>query len=164
MFRDVPAENYTEMKHLDTRSYRDIKPENGTSYPEATEFWIKEFNRVEEDSVKVGGSYKEVKANSDGQKEEVHHMPADCASDLKTIDGPAIKMLKEDHRQTASCGASLAAREYQTEQRRLIENGDFRAALEMDIDDIHEKFGNKYDTEISQLLEYVDELEAEGKI
>ncbi|MDE7202862.1 MAG: hypothetical protein K2O91_13385 [Lachnospiraceae bacterium] len=34
----------------------------------------------------------------------------------------------------------------------------------MDIDDIHEKFGDKYDDAISEMLEYVDKLEAEGKI
>lgn len=34
----------------------------------------------------------------------------------------------------------------------------------MDIDDIREKFGNKYDNAISEMLEYVDELEAEGRI
>ena len=34
----------------------------------------------------------------------------------------------------------------------------------MDIDDIHEKFGHKYDDAISEMLEYVDKLEAEGKI
>lgn len=34
----------------------------------------------------------------------------------------------------------------------------------MDIDNIHEKFGNKYDDAISEMLEYVDKLEAEGKI
>jgi hypothetical protein len=34
----------------------------------------------------------------------------------------------------------------------------------MDIDDIREKFGDKYDKAIGQMLEYVDKLEAEGKI
>ena len=34
----------------------------------------------------------------------------------------------------------------------------------MDIDDIHDKFGNQYDEAISQMLEYVDELEKIEKI
>lgn len=34
----------------------------------------------------------------------------------------------------------------------------------MDIDDIHEKFDDKYDDAINEMLEYVDKLEAEGKI
>lgn len=113
---------------------------------------------------KKGGSYREVKENSDGDTHEVHHMPADSASTLERNDGPAIKMEKEDHRQTASCGSSREAREYRAQQQELIEQGKFREALQMDIDDIHEKFGDKYDDAISEMLEYVDKLEQEGKI
>ena len=102
--------------------------------------------------------------NGEGDKFEVHHMPADSTSNFERGDGPAIKMEKEDHRQTASCGSSREAREYRAQQKELIEQGKFREALQMDIDDIHEKFGNKYDDAISEMLEYVDKLEAEGKI
>lgn len=122
---------------------------------------------IEEDDEpkeKKGGSYRDVKKTSDGETHEVHHMPADSASNLETDDGPAIKMEKEDHRQTASCGNSKEAREYRAAQKELIEQGKFREALQMDIDDIHEKFGDKYDDAIAEMLEYVDKLEAEGKI
>ena len=34
----------------------------------------------------------------------------------------------------------------------------------MDIDDIREKFGDKYDEAIDQMLDYVDQLEKEGKV
>lgn len=115
-------------------------------------------------SEKKGGSYDEVFKEGEGDKYEVHHMPADSTSSLERGDGPAIKMEKEDHRQTTSCGSSKEAREYRAQQRELIEQGKFREALQMDIDDIHEKFGNKYDDAISEMLEYVDKLEAEGKI
>lgn len=40
----------------------------------------------------------------------------------------------------------------------------FREALQMDIDDIHDKFGDKYDDAINEMLEYVDQLEQEEKI
>lgn len=113
---------------------------------------------------KKGGSYKEVKENSEGDTHEVHHMPADSASPLERNDGPAIKMEKEDHHQTASYGNSREAREYRAQQQKLIEQGKFREALQMDIDDIHDKFGDKYDDAISEMLEYVDKLEQEGKI
>lgn len=113
---------------------------------------------------KKGGSYKEVKESSEGDTHEVHHMPADSASPLERNDGPAIKMEREDHRQTASCGSSREAREYRERQHELIEQGKFREALQMDIDDIHDKFGDKYDDAISEMLEYVDKLEQEGKI
>ena len=111
-----------------------------------------------------GGSYSEVKKNSNGEKHEVHHMPADSASHLERGDGPAIKMDKCDHRQTASCGHSREAIEYCKIQKELIEQGKFREALQMDIDDIRDKFGSKYDDAISEMLEYVDKLEMEGKI
>ena len=71
---------------------------------------------------------------------------------------------KDDHRQTASCGNSREAQEYRAIQKELIVNGRFREALQMDIDDIREKFGTKYDVAISEMLEYVDKLELEGKI
>lgn len=105
-----------------------------------------------------------MKKTSDGETSEVHHMPADSASKLERDDGPAIKMEKEDHRQTASCGNSKEAREYRDRQRELIEQGKFREALQMDIDDIHDKFGDKYDDAINEMLEYVDQLEQEEKI
>lgn len=117
-----------------------------------------------ENTEKQGGSYEEVKKNSNGETHEVHHMPADSASNLERNEGPAIKMEKADHRQTASCGSSREAREYQAAQKELIDNGKFREALQMDIDDIREKFGDKYDSAISEMLDYVDKLEAEGKI
>lgn len=113
---------------------------------------------------KKGGSYKDVKVEGEGDKYEVHHMPSDSSSNLERNDGPAIKMEKADHRQTASCGMSAEAREYREMQKQLISEGKFREAMQMDIDDIHEKFGNKYDDAISEMLEYVDKLEGEGKI
>jgi hypothetical protein len=114
-----------------------------------------------------GGSYgsiKNDKANKKFENEEVHHMPADSSSPLARRDGPAIRMDKADHRQTASCGRSKAAQQYRQEQSELIKNGKFKDAINMDIDDIHSKFGDKYDKGISELLDYVNKLESEGKI
>lgn len=121
-------------------------------------------NKKSDSLEKQGGSYGEVHREGEGDKYEVHHMPADSASCLERNDGPAIKMEKADHRQTASCGCSKEAQEYRAAQKELIDHGKFREALQMDIDDIQSKFGDKYDNAISQMLEYVDKLEAEGKI
>lgn len=120
-----------------------------------------ETNEIKE---KKGGSYADVYQEGEGDKYEVHHMPADSASPLERGDGPAIKMEKEDHRQTASCGSSREAREYRELQKKLIDEGKFKEALQMDIDDIKEKFGDKYDEAIAEMLEYVDKLEQEGKL
>lgn len=111
---------------------------------------------------KTGGTYGELKNEWSGKLEaqpphEVHHMPANDVNGLKENDGPAIVMEKADHRQTASCGSSLDAREYRQQQKALIDEGKFEEAMQMDIDDIHDKFGNKYDDAIAQMKETAKE-------
>lgn len=113
---------------------------------------------------KTGGSYGEIFTEGEGDSYEVHHIPADSISYLDRNDGPAIKMEKADHRQTASCGNSLDAREYRALQKEYIEENKFREAIQIDIDDLRDKFGDKYDEAISEMLEYVEKLEMEGKI
>ena len=114
------------------------------------------FNEIKEI---LGGSYKDVFVKGLGDKYEVHHMPADNVNGLKTEDGPAIRMEKADHRETASCGNSKEAREYRAKQGELIQNGDFKGAMQMDIDDIRSKFGDKYDDAIKQAVEYNENRE-----
>lgn len=121
-------------------------------------------NEAEKKPDKMGGSYKEVFNGGEGDKYEVHHIPADTISPLERNDGPAIKMEKEDHANTASYGNSRHAREYREKQKELIDKGKFSDAIQMDIDDIHEKFGDKYDDAIAQMQEYVDKIKSEGKI
>ncbi|MFI3253575.1 MAG: hypothetical protein R3Y63_04435 [Eubacteriales bacterium] len=116
------------------------------------------------ENVSSDSNYREKLKESDGTTQEVHHMPADSISELSRGDGPAIVMEKADHRQTASCGNSLEAREYREQQAELIKEGKFREAVQMDIDDIREKFGDKYDSEIADMEKYLDKLESEGKI
>jgi hypothetical protein len=112
-----------------------------------------------------GGSYGDLKEEGYGWPEhEVHHMPADSASELPREDGPAIVMDYADHRQTASCGLSKEAAEYRQTQRDLIAEGKFMEAQQMDIDDIHEKFGDKYDNAIAEALEYAKKLKEEGRV
>lgn len=112
-----------------------------------------------------GGSYKDVKRFSFGDTHEVHHVPSDSSYDiLNRNDGPAIRMEKEDHKKTASYGNSKEAIEYRAKQKELINQGKFMEALKMDIEDIKAKFGDKYDEEIQEALDYVKELIDEGKI
>ncbi len=63
-------------------------------------------------------------------------------------------MTEEDHQLTASWGNSRDARAYRQLQADLISQGDFRAAQQMDIQDVQTKFGNKYDDAIQQMLKY----------
>lgn len=148
-------------------NYKNIKPETSITTQECRDFLKEKFQKevMEKDfPEKSGGSYGELYREGEGDKYEIHHMPADSVSNLERNDGPAIRMEKADHRETASCGNSREAREYRAEQKSLIEQGKFREAMQMDIDDIHEKFGDKYDEGIKQMCEYVDKLESEGKL
>lgn len=111
---------------------------------------------------KKGGSYGELKNEGHGWNhnppEEIHHTPAWEALGTNTeigyADCPAIAMNYEDHRQTASCGNSREAKEYRATQAELIKEGKIEEAMQMDIDDIHDKFGSKYDEAIAQMQEY----------
>ena len=111
-----------------------------------------------------GGRYGDLMQQEGREGKEVHHMPADSVSPLERKDGPAIIMEKSDHNQTASYGSSKDAKEYRDEQKKLIEEGKFREAFEMDVEDIREKFGDKYDEAIAEAEAYLDKLESEGKI
>lgn len=118
----------------------------------------KDVSQEAEQTEKKGGSYGDLKKAGHGWNheppEEVHHMPSDEASPLDRNDGPAIAMDYEDHRQTASCGNSREAQEYRAKQKELIAEGKFAEAMQMDIDDIRDKFGSKYDDAIAEMKEY----------
>ena len=106
------------------------------------------------DRVRTGGAYKDVPANG-GQ---VHHMPADSVSPYSKNKGPGIRMDTVDHMQTESWGRSKTAQKYRARQKELIDEGFFRKAQQMDIEDVRLKFGSKYDEAIQQMLEYTEEL------
>lgn len=109
-----------------------------------------------------GGSYKDVKKTTTQSGKEVHHTPADSSNDLKRDDGPAIRMDAADHRRTASCGNSKEAREYIARQKALIEQGNWKDAIQMDIDDIRSKFDHKYENELKQMLAYAESMKLGG--
>lgn len=155
----------TQLKELSKGSLENVANINDLNEPLKNGMLkIKENASGSDILEKNGGAYKDLFRAGQGDRYEIHHMPADSSSHLETNDGPAIKMDKGDHRQTASCGNSKEARAYREEQRSLIEQGKFREALQMDIDDIRDKFGNKYDGAINEMTEYVDKLEQEGKL
>ena len=109
------------------------------------------------DAAKKGGRRNDIFSLGEGELYEVHHIPADSVTGIPYEDGPAIKMDKEDHRRTASCGSSREAREYRKRQKELIQQGHFKEAVQMDIDDIQKKFGDKYDDAIEEMIEYMKE-------
>lgn len=132
---------------------------SGNSYIERSISIMEEYCGINLDPVHSeyrGGSYGDIFTPGEGDKYEVHHMPADSINGLSRDEGPAIKMDKEDHRRTASCGNSKEAKEYRSMQQELIEQGRFMEAVQMDIDDIRENFGDKYDVAIQEMLDYIE--------
>lgn len=102
--------------------------------------------------IQKGGAWKDVHGM---EGYEAHHMPADSVSPHSHGSGPTIAMLKEDHKLTASWGRSREANSYRQAQAKLIKEGKFMEAVQMDIIDIRSKFGSKYDPAIKQMLEYM---------
>jgi hypothetical protein len=56
-----------------------------------------------------------------------------------------------DHRAVYSTGSSLESKAWRMRQKELIDGGDFRGAMQMDVDDIRSRFGNKYDEAITEM-------------
>ncbi len=116
-----------------------------------------EINRV------LGGAHKDTsKPTNDGM--DSHHCPAkNCykGSRISSADGTAIKMDPADHQRTESSGSSASALAYRSRQQALLQQGKLMDAIQMDIDDIRSKFGNKYDPAIEEMLEYARTLNPE---
>lgn len=117
--------------------------------------------KIEEFPERKGGAYRDIPSKEGYEK---HHMPADSTTEIPFQEGPCIQMEIADHRQTASWGMSREAQEYRSVQKELREQGRFEDAFRMDIEDIREKFGNKYDEAISQAEEYMEQLKQQGRV
>jgi len=128
----------------------------------------------------IGGGYFGGLKEAVGPEElegwvDVHHIPSREAIENSKLyygnggsldDGntPAIIMDWGDHQLTGSYGASIEAITYRNRQKDLINSGKFMEALNMDIQDIRKKFGNKYDSYIEQALVHAKKLCDEGYI
>ena len=113
---------------------------------------IPNFRDVKENRP-LGGLYGELKSSWRGYNMDAHHMPAASANGLERNYGPAIIMERSDHRRTASFGSSMEAKQYRAKQDALIKGNKFNNALNMDIQDIHAKFGSKYNIGIRQMMD-----------
>ncbi|MFF7755059.1 DUF6531 domain-containing protein [Streptomyces sp. NPDC007971] len=67
--------------------------------------------------------------------------------------GPAIRMDAEDHRELTSTGSSKESEQWRAKQRKLIDAGRWDQAMKMDIDEIRELYGDKYDTHIKDMVD-----------
>ena len=98
-----------------------------------------------------GGRYGDVRSGNIGG--QVHHTPASAISPYTHHTGPSVWMETADHVQTGSWGRSKAAQAYRQKQADLIAQGKIRESVQMDIDDIRSKFGNKYNDHIQEMLD-----------
>lgn len=96
-----------------------------------------------------GGKYGDLQPAGTGK--EINHIPANASSPLSKYSGPSIRMDYADHRAVYSTGSSLASQAWRTRQKQLIDAGDFRGAIQMDVDDIRARFGSKYDGAIAEM-------------
>ncbi|RSJ72456.1 hypothetical protein [Streptococcus cristatus] len=115
-------------------------------YPKSNSFL------TQKQAIKEGGTYRELfskfKGNLKDNKLQIHHVPANASSSetvMSRLDGPSILMTEKDHALTASYGNSLSAQSYRAKQAKYIEEGNWKKAFEMDVNDIRSKFGEKYD-------------------
>lgn len=85
---------------------------------------------------------------------EAHHMPADSVTGILKRDGPAIQMLTPDHRATSSWGNSTAAKAYRENLKLLVDNGQMRKAMAIEIKDVRRIGGRGYNPAILGMLDY----------
>ncbi|MFJ6635905.1 hypothetical protein ACIQMR_31585 [Streptomyces sp. NPDC091376] len=67
--------------------------------------------------------------------------------------GPFIGMDEPDHRNLTSTGSGKASEQRRARQRALIDQGRWDLAMKMDIDEIRELYGSKYDTHIADMID-----------
>lgn len=101
-----------------------------------------------------GGKYGTMKSY-DGHR---HHMPSNSVSSLSTYLGPCIRMIKEEHKLTASYGGTKAAKEFRKKEKKKINKGEFLAAQQLSINDIQNKFGMKYNAAINEMSIYTTNI------
>jgi hypothetical protein len=105
----------------------------------------------------LGGKCSELEAEYRGRLDElgkeIHHIPPTDSSGIPRADGMAILMDKADHRALTSTGSSDDAGGHREDEEMHIDDGDMKAAVDLEICDIQERFGDKYDEAIRQMLE-----------
>jgi hypothetical protein len=109
----------------------------------------------------LGGSYKNVRASNTGG--QVHHLIAAKVEipGLSKSDYPSVYLNSfEEHQLTKSWGPSGIAKRYRNEQQTLINQGEIRRALAIDIKDVRNNFGTKYNEALLQSIDYAESLKA----
>ncbi|WP_238586876.1 RHS repeat-associated core domain-containing protein [Chryseobacterium sp. Leaf405] len=133
---------------------------NFYSYVRNSNLWIDVFG------LSKGGGYSGTRGSNVGG--EVNHIPAwnsiEIAKKMNPqLTGlpthgttPSIHMDKPDHRVMSSTGSSNKSKAYRRSQAVLISQGKFNEAMGMDIDETINKYGDKYNVHMDEMLEYAE--------
>lgn len=115
-----------------------------------------------------GGAHEEMKGPS-GDNLDSHHTPSKDSykGKLHPDDGPAMRMPPKEHQSTGSWGSGDDAKAYRDLQKKLIEEGKWKEAFDMDVEDLKklaEKLGdpNKFDQRIKDADAYRKCMEKHG--
>ncbi len=102
-----------------------------------------------------GGSHRKVKDDSKRLSRESHHIPPKSTSPHHELDGPAISMDYADHRGLNSTGR-LSTHPASIAQKQMAHSGPagFLGAMMIEINEIRQNHGNKYDAAITWMLLY----------
>jgi hypothetical protein len=109
----------------------------------------------------LGGSYKNVRASNTGG--QVHHLIAAKIEipGLSKSDYPSVYLESfADHKKTASWGRGDIPDSYRQQQQTLINQGEIRRAIAIDIRNLRNNFGTKYNEALLQSIDYAESLKA----
>ena len=102
-----------------------------------------------------GGRYADLKV---GPNQQRHHMPAQ-GSGVPKDNGGAVVMEAKDHELTTSWDNSIAAQKFKQRQTELLNQGRYRDAIDMDIQDILKKFPDgRYNNAIQEMIRYYQSI------
>ena len=118
--------------------------------------WVWTHNACSVDATTFRGGLHGSTKGPIGDGLESHHMPARSVNGLPLDKGPAIQMVPSDHVLTKSHGSQSGSDLYRLRQERLVKKGIFGSAIQMDIDDVRNKFGGKYDEAIREMIAYLE--------
>ena len=116
----------------------------------------------------IGGSYEFVQHFADSSTHEAHHLIPQklliITGILKVSEGPSIRMEIKDHANTRSYkNSKMLKHDFFQKQLKYLKALDIKSAVEMEIADIQDRFGSKYDDAIKEVREYVTKLEKQLK-
>ncbi|MBS2552522.1 hypothetical protein KGQ19_37275 [Catenulispora sp. NL8] len=153
---------YNHFRYYDPETARYVSPDplgleaapNNHAYVPNPLSWIDPLGLVPAGSGKDGGWYGALQPAGSGY--EINHIPAKNVTKslggISMHSGPAIRMELDDHYALYSTRSSLPSQAWRQWQKELLGQGKITEVMQMDIDDIRNRFGTKYDGAIQEMI------------